>query len=434
MRYSFSLKSAGSAASKLIAPIFLLSILISGCNEDPTFLGRDILPPSDDIYTHYFVDSSISSVSSSGKPIFTSSNTIMLLGSRTDTVFGMRKADFMTRFYFFPATIADERTVDSIILNLRVADYSGDPAFKPMMRIYELTDTLTMDTVYYSDETTDNRYDPLVELAHQEINPLDSVIRVVIDNPEFLEKFKLAPDSAFYNFDDFWDLFKGLYITTDDVTEGGNILSIDLNHEDTDLFVYYVDDDSTGMKFFNMYVNTAVTPRVNLFYNDYTDSRATKYMDSPDEQDTLMFISSLSGLDTRIHFDEFETWLDSLPVAINNAQLFIPIADSLIYGDFDVNFASELLLYSYDDDNVYDFIYDNRIDPGNYFGGVYSAINKAYVFNVGLHLQSYINGDITNLNMILLSRNSPPSDERVILNGAKAKGRNMELRITYTKF
>ncbi len=432
MKYSFSLKSAGSAISKLFAPLFLLSIIISGCNEDPTLLGRDILPPSDDIHTHYYVDSSISSVSSFGKPDPTSLNTIMLLGSRTDTVFGMRKADFMTRFYFFPATIADERTIDSMILRLRVSDYSGDSLSRPMMRIYELTDTLSADTVYYSDETKDNKYDPFVELAHQEINPLDSIIKVVIDNPDFLEKFSLAPDSAFYNLDVFWDLFKGLYITTDDVTEGGNILSIDLSHEDTDLYMYYV-DDTTGVKLFDMYVNTA-TPRVNLYTHDYTGSRATKYTDSPDEQDTLMFISSLSGLDARIQFDEFETWLDSVPVAINNAQLFIPIADSLIYGNYDVNFASELLLYSFDEDNIYDFIYDYRIDPGGYFGGTYSPVDKAFVFNIGLHLQSYINGEITNLNMILLSRNSFSEDARVILKGATAKDGNMELRITYTKF
>ena len=75
------------------------------------------------------------------------------------------------------------------------------------------------------------------------------------------------------------------------------------------------------------------------------------------------------------------------------------------------------------------------MDPdGTYFGGNYSIENDAYVFNIGMHLQAYINGDVTNPNMILLSKNNSLSDYRVILNSATAKGKRMELKITYTKF
>ena len=89
MSYRSSLKSADSAASKIITGIFLLSLIIfNDCNEDTSFLGRDILPSTDDVYTRFNDETLINSISSIGKPILTSVNTTMLLGSKADSIFG----------------------------------------------------------------------------------------------------------------------------------------------------------------------------------------------------------------------------------------------------------------------------------------------------------------------------------------------------------
>ena len=111
------------------------------------------------------------------------------------------------------------------------------------------------------------------------------------------------------------------------------------------------------------------------------------------------------------------------------------MADTLLTKENKINYPSQLLLFTYNENDVFDYLHDSRIDAsGSYFGGFYDFEEDAYVFNIGMHLQSYISGEIDNLNMILVSKDNATTAERVILNSAHAKERKMELKITYTKF
>lgn len=441
MSYRSSLMSAGSLASKIIVSTFLFSlVLLNSCNEDAGFLGRNLLPPSDDLYTRFYDQSILNTKASLGNTKVTSENSTILLGSMSDSIFGKRKADFMTRFYINPVVLDSGRImdIDSMVLSLDLTHIKGDIDFKPILRVYELTDTLTYyDTVFYSDKLPDGYYDPGTTLFSQEINPLDSLIKVNLNSSDLFSRLIDAPDSVFEDVLEFGELFKGLYITTDDVTEGGSILYLNLvGGSEINLFYHYQDDTIGTKRVVNLFVN-AYTPKVNTYYNDYTNSRATAYMDLPDQQDTLMFISSMAGLDTKIYLEDFETWrnVDTLPVAINHAELIIPVTDTLLTNENSDNYPARLMLYTYDEENVFDYLMDYKIDAsGAYFGGGYDIEKNAYIFNIGMHLQSYINGDIDNLNLVLTSVNNASTAERVILNSAYASDRKMELKITYTKF
>lgn len=331
--------------------------------------------------------------------------------------------------------MGSNRIIDSMVLSLKLTHIMGDIDFKPTLRVYELTDTLAYDSVYYSDELADVYYDPGTTLFSQEINPRDTLIKIHLSSNDLFSRLTDAPDSVFSDVLDFGEVFKGLYITTDEVSDGGSIIYLNLFDAESEINMYYR-DDTTGTKTLNMFINN-FSPKVSMFHNDYTNSRATAYMDLPDQQDTLMFISSMAGLDTKIFIEDFETWrnVDSLPVAINHAELYIPVTDTLLTNENKDNYPTKLLLLSYNEENVYDYLHDFRIDAsGSYFGGFYDIEKNAYVFNIGMHLQSYINGDIDNLNMILVAVNNATTAERVILNSPYASERKMELKITYTKF
>ena len=70
MSYRSSLKSAGSVASKIIIATFFLSLFIfNSCDEEAGFLGRNLLPPTDDLFTRFNDQTILSSRSSFGKPI-----------------------------------------------------------------------------------------------------------------------------------------------------------------------------------------------------------------------------------------------------------------------------------------------------------------------------------------------------------------------------
>ncbi|MCF8378487.1 MAG: DUF4270 domain-containing protein [Bacteroidales bacterium] len=438
MSYRSGLKSTGSVASKYIFAFFISGLVFfNSCNEDPGFLGRDLLPPTDDLFTRFNDKTILTNIVSEAKPVATSANSTMLLGSKADSIFGRSKADFMTRFYIYPVTMGSERIIDSMVLSLKLTRIMGDVDYKPRIKIFELRDTLAYNSVFYSDTAADGFYNPAITLFDEEVDPLDTLINFKLSNADLFDRLTNAPDSVFSDALEFGDLFRGLYITSEDVTEGGSILYLNLVDADTGIKMYYKhEDDTTDKKVLNMFMNI-YTPKVNMYSHDFTNSRATTFKDLPDQHDTLMFISSMAGLDTKINIEDFETWrnIDTLPVAINKAELVIPVADTLLTGESNDNYPSRLLLFSYDEDNVFDYLHDYRIDAsGSYFGGYYDIENNNYVFNIGMHLQSYINGDIDNLNLILVSVSNSGAAERVILNSAYASDRKMELKITYTKF
>jgi hypothetical protein len=341
----------------------------------------------------------------------------------------------MSAFAILPTNLGEDLSVDSLVLSLQVSSVNGDSLYAHNIHVYELTDTLYTDSTYYSNTFPYGKYNPDVELTGGVFNPSDSLITLTITDPDLLAKFENAPDTLFESISGFRQIFLGLYITTDSVSsEGGSILGINLQDEDTRINMYY-QNDTTGTKTLEMFISVN-TPRANTFYYDYEGSRATAFSEESGEQDSLMFISSLGGVDTRIDFPDLASWkADSGVVAINKAELYIPVADTLLTGMGIDDYPASLLLFIYNEDIDYDYLYDYRIDSdGNYFGGSYDSQENAYVFNIGMHLQGYLRDDFDDMKMILIANNNGSSYKQVILNGPNHTQRPAQLKITYTKF
>ena len=411
-----------------------LIFIISSCTEDPTFLGRNLLPPSDDMRTLYMDSTQIRSYSEEGQPILTASNSTLLLGSLHDSIFGFSKADLMAKFDVSPRNIEAGFSIDSMVLELSILKHFGDTSLQTV-RVYALTDTLLYDSAYRSNTLPTGKYDP-VEIAVSQVKPNDTLARFNIMSDAFIQKFEAVDDSVFSDGEDFSNFFLGFYITTDDVEEEGSIIYLDIFNEETRFLMYYQDDDTSGTKQLFMGMNE-YSARVNTFYHDYAGSRVESSFSSSATQDTLAFISSMAGVCTKLYFPEIESWLDKKPVAINKAELILPVEDTLLTGYVKDDFPLKLLLFSYDEDEYYYYTYDYRVDNTSsktFYDGNFDQTEYAYVFNLGVHLQSYIQGDIDNLNLVLISSLSQASATRAVLKGPAAKGRKMQLRITYTEF
>lgn len=341
----------------------------------------------------------------------------------------------MSRLNISPTTFESDFIVDSMILTLRFDGYFGDSLNEQTFRIFELTDTLSLDTVYYSNFSAEGKYNP-DELASRVASATDTTVNFYIEDEDLFRRFEEAPDTIFNNPVEFYDFFYGFYITTEDGNSPGAIKYLDLTSTETKFSMYYHLVDSTDILEMIMGIGEG-TPRVNIFYHDYTDSRVSSFVDNPLKEDTLMYISSMGGLNTKITFPGIEEWLDLKPLAINKARLIIPVEDSAAIGIPENQFPSRLSLFSFDQEDDYDFLYDYRIDfsnTKNYFNGNYDPVEEAYIFNIGVHLQSFIQGDIENMNMILISNQSSLTANRVVLKGPDAIQRNMKLEITYTEF
>ncbi|HYW94829.1 MAG TPA: DUF4270 family protein [Bacteroidales bacterium] len=456
-------------AGKIITGCIAIVILFSACTEDPTFVGKNILPTSDNIIMRNDTSAVIDAWTTAGTPVVTSANSIMMLGSTRDEIFGFTRARFMAPVVnYFNASLETGLTIDSLVLTMKVDTSYGD-AVAQTVRAYEVTtDSIGYNRTYYSDEDPSNFYNP-VEIGHTVFHPAtDTAIRIRITNPDYLNKFYNSPDSIFLDPVDFMNVFKGVFISTDPITgNGGSLMAVNLtgtsqeSGRESGMRLYYKNDTTRSVSdtITNIYsiffptssansTNPLISP--NFFTHDYTGARAAANLDLPDANDSLQFISGLGGLDVRLSFPEIGKWLDSTHVAINKAELIIPVDTTIINPDL---FPKNLALLEVNDDGSYSFLNDFRIDqssgtsgtPGNVFNGYYGQIIRgAYVFNIGYHFQDYIEGKVDNMDFILLNGEvanlkviSPQtlnaqSPARTILKSPGSSG--IRLRIIYTEY
>ncbi|MFW5820434.1 MAG: DUF4270 family protein [Bacteroidota bacterium] len=416
-----------------ITGLISLLILIS-CEEDPSFVGRELLPSADDLNSNYTEDISIETDVTGGEPVPTSVTSAFLLGSYYDQNFGLTKADFMTKFIVADTSIEQGILVDSMILSFAINDFFGDSLSVQTLKLYELTEGPEFDTLLYSNTLPDGKYNPF-ELAQKEISPNDSIIRIKIVSPSFFQKFEEVHDSVYADPFDFINFFQGFYVTSTNVNDRNAILYLDWGSEATALTMYYRESVVGETQSLNMIIDD-FTPRVNTYYYDYTGSEISQYLDEDIPEDTVLFVAGMAIADTRISFPGLEEWRDKKPVAINKAELFIPAEDS-IYTDLSPDeFPATLSLLTYNAEDELTYLYDYRMDGDSksYFGGKYDRSANAYVFNIGAHFQSYIDGDVEHMDMVLKPARNSISASRVILKGPGAVNRKMKLKITYTEF
>jgi len=157
-------------------------IILSACYKDPSKVGFDIQPPSDQIEL-YGDDTTVLFVSYTvlHDSISTSNLNTLVLGSVNDPVFGSTQAAFNSQFRLSKTNpyFGKNVTFDSICLQLAYSGRWGDSATWMTAHVYRLTDSLWLN----SDSTTggirDNYY------AHDYIeydpNPLGS--KTFLDQP-----------------------------------------------------------------------------------------------------------------------------------------------------------------------------------------------------------------------------------------------------------
>ena len=117
------------------------------------------------------------------------------------------------------------------------------------------------------------------------------------------------------------------------------------------------------------------------------------------------------------------------PVAINKAELIIPVTDNGTYKNH-----NNLLLFGVDSTGK-EAIIPDLLESSSYYGGSYDAITKSYRFNINRYVQKIVSGSYENdYGLSIISSGGPINSFRtVILGTATATGEKIRLRITYSK-
>ena len=244
-------------------PFFiLLSIVIFACKKKEYQLGSDLID-QDNILGGISTDTfDILSYSIEEDSVISDNAANVLLGSYNDPLFGSFNSSFYTQFrlagvdpnFGDPSTIV----IDSFVLGLEYLGYYGE--FDPQsFEVYELEESLSIDSTYYSFSTVSHSGINLVSFEITTITPnplepsivgedtISSQLRIYLDTnlARSLINEATSGSTTFSSNDEFFDFFKGLYVTTNNPIQAqgeGAVYYFDLNDPSSKATIYFHQD------------------------------------------------------------------------------------------------------------------------------------------------------------------------------------------------
>ena len=426
----------------LLIGLFFSIIFITSCKKEPGQVGLGL--HENNLMDVEFIDTiSLRSYSVLVDSLGTSGQVSSLLGSMKDPVMGVTNTGFYTQFR--PSSIGyefgDAPVLDSIVLTMLYKGTYGDLTTEQTVRVYQLEEDILSDTGYYAFSTL--AYDP-VEIGSKTFvpNPIDSVavppdtlpahIRINLTEA-FAQKIFDSPDEASSSLDGFTDYFKGLFITTDQVDEGGSIWYLNMVSSFSKITLYYSNEHDTSL-YFNLPINEYCVRFNNFDHNNYEDASPEFISQVVDGDTTLgseaLYLQPLSGVRAKIFMPYIKELNNIGSIAINNAELLVRGAEE-INPTFDP--PSKLSLYRFNEDGQTEYLPDS-FDGEESFGGSYDSVSNLYSFRITRYIQYLLteNGADYGLNLVVSSASGQAN--RFIANGTDpSSGENrLQLRIIYT--
>jgi hypothetical protein len=416
----------------IFASILLFALLVS-CDKKPDFIGRELLPSGDNFTVSFDSIETVCGYTRYADSIRASYKENYLLGSVSDPFFGYSKAEILTTISssitsrgFGPNAVAD-----SVILFVSWSERSGDGGTPLHLSLYESNELLRYDSAYYTNMDMTGKYrEP--ELSSVTLPLNDTMLKIFITDQLFIDKFLTAEDSILSNSDYLQEMMYGLYLTTSDAVDEGDIVNINFDDPGNILYFYYSNDTAASLSQYYLLSNS-YNGRVNIFRHDPTGYPLEGYLQNGSDNDSILFVQSMAGVSSRIRFPQLERWMDSMPIAINEARLVFTMADTVYTMQHKKNFPESLGLYLVNEDGSISRIYDYLLDATG-FGGVYDENTRTYSFTIKVHLQSLLAGDVDNLEMLLTTGNIAESVRRAAIYGWNPKDyrKSIRLEITYT--
>lgn len=428
----------------------LLAMFFSGCNKTNE-LGMDLLPSSDLIQVkNTIIKDDISAYTFREDSVRTDEQAKSLLGSLTDPKFGNTTIDFATQFRLsvYP-DYGTNPVADSVKLYLYYRFIYGDTVTTQHLRVYELESPIDVDAKYY--ENVDLKslastqllgeadFTPQVALDSTTSDTLYQLIVMPLD-VSLGEKLVNADSLQMINNDVFLNFFKGLYIEAEKVEgEGGTIISLDAastsSFQGSALVVYYDNDenaDADAPDTLSMpYIITSNSARINHIEHDYSGTPFEADLNSEVNQDSLIYIQTTGGLESKIAIDNISNWIDSTDVTINKAELIFQI--DTIASDVENFPPPSQLLFVYIDEDGSEKYPEDALSSTTFYGGSLNVDDYTYRFNIAQHFQQIKNGEKGNYGFKLTSAYKGSEAKRVILKGGTSTT-GIKLNVTYSKF
>ncbi len=422
---------------------FAVFALIQAC-EKPDDIGKNILPPSDNLNVDFTDTITIHAYSFSEDSVKTSGQQLLLAGSYLDPVFGQADASFYSQVKMPVSNLSfgSNPVVDSVVLSLTYFSFYGDTTYPQTFEVYEVLEDLDDDTTYFSSD--EKVVSPQI-LGSRTFTPhpqkpltigddtLPPGLRIPIDNA-LAERFFAAGTGPFTDNEAFTDFFKGIKVKAATNTSDGAILYFDPLVVHSALHIYYHNDDDTITTSFYMNEDAARFSHFDHDFSTGTSMLASELQQQVVQKDTAppvesLFLQSMAGVNVKIQFPHIANWRDE-DIAVNKATLVVE-TDTTDYSADRYKAPLRLGMAKLNEDGKLGLIEDFLISP-ELFDGRYRKDQNEYHFNITRHIQEILSGE-PDYGMIMLVDKRNSNGYRAALMGPQAQERRMRLELIYTK-
>ena len=443
------------------AAIFLLGIWVSSCKKPEDGLGLD-LQPDDELLDLAIIDTtSLIMYTEEDDSLRTDELSNNIIGSYYDPEFGHVEASsyFQLRTDGEGVTFEEDSILfDSVFLALEYASLDGyyGNLDAQTFAVYEVTDTMNQDSAYYSNSFVNfdstgavsggQGWGNLIEAGYETVVPdpvseviagadtLDPQLRLKLNNA-FGQYIINSSDADLLSNAQFVQYFKGIYVRTENPSQGpeeGALLYFNPEDAASKVTLYYreIIDGDTIPKTFDLEIDDN-SSRFTKSSHDNTGSQAALAVSDSTLGVYSNYIQTLAGLRTVVNFPNIMDYADSGMIAINKAELVLPV-EYFSGSNFYPNDVITALMFN--EEGEVSFLPD--LYTGMYGGsGTYDIENKEYRFVISGYIQGLLKGDITSNKLMIETNLSSVTGNRCILSGPETINRRKpQLILTYTNY
>ena len=410
-----------------ISVLFLGGLfLLSSCNENGTLIGENLQPPNDKFSVNYYDEFPVEVYTGSLDSLRSDETPLAVAGELIDPVFGTTCSDFISQVRLSEELVfSDDPVIDSLIVFLEVFDSYGDTNSIMEISVHELKKDVYLDSAYYSNlDQEDLFYEDVVGSANYDT--YDTIIKIYM-NKTFAERI-IADTSILISQDDFIQEVKGLYFTSDRQSGNGVLTNFNLLSFASEMVLFYHYPSSDTL-YYNFSLSQS-SARINMFshyFNTADPAYGITHLNDNIE-DSVSYVQGLAGAFTRFSFPTLENWRDSLPIAINKAELVVNLST-------DDPYSSEFTPPDYldikirDDDGNFNTVNDLVLGR-EYFGG--NLTEGIYAFNISDFVHKYLVEYYNEPTLYIFVNADYYRANRAVLNGFNHSGK-VEMKMTYTR-
>lgn len=431
----------------IVSAIFLLSLVVflGACKKEATDTGISV-QPDEDLLNATLVDTfTINTYTQLEDSLKTSDLSNVLVGSYVDPVFGKSTAEFYTQLGLSTVgTTVDlmTTTIDSVVLYVRYSKYYGDLDAQTFT-VSKLTEQIVDDSTYYSNQTRTTDGVELIEPGYETIVPdfesnvvvgtdtLDPMLHIRLKNSFGNDILNLSTTGGLATESAFKSQFYGIKVGVNNPSQAngeGAILYMDLNDSQSKVIVYYT-EASTAKQ---LALPTGSTQsRFSHFTHDYTGTAIASQLADSTLGNTFYYAQAMAGLKSIIDIKGINNLNSIGDIIINKAELYLPVQ----YFTTDIYTTPNNAFVFYTNDEGGISVTLDQLASSVTYGGSYDNVKKAYVFNIGRHVQRMLKGDVPNNGFVLNVSSASVSANRVILSGRNSPNRAKPyLKVYYTKY